>query len=95
MVHVVAEQYIAQKDMATYLELTNELISETRKEVGCIFYSLHRDENDESHLTFIEKWESRVHLEAHFESFHFKRIIPFLKELTEKNGNIAIYKDVF
>ncbi len=48
------------------------LIEETRKEKGCLSYDLFRKTDDDDMLIFVETWESREDLEAHFSAPHIK-----------------------
>ncbi|MEP3047442.1 MAG: putative quinol monooxygenase [Roseibium sp.] len=42
----------------------------TRREPGCITYDLFQNMEDPDSLVFVEKWESREALSAHFEAPH-------------------------
>jgi quinol monooxygenase YgiN len=46
------------------------LIEPTRKESGCISYELYEDTTNPGRFTFIEEWESQVHLDAHLKTPH-------------------------
>lgn len=94
MVGVVAKNIVKPDKIEDFLEVTRELISETRREKGCIEYTLMRDSERENILTFIEKWESMDHLKAHFEAPHFKRVVPMLVELVEGECEVNIYEEV-
>lgn len=91
MVVVVAKNFIKKDKLEENMKLSKELIKETRKEEGCISYELHQDLEDETILTFIEKWESREHLQAHFESQHFKKLVPLLGETQSKETELNMY----
>jgi quinol monooxygenase YgiN len=45
-------------------------IAPTHAEDGCIVYALHRDQKDPARFTYIERWASRAHLDAHLASPH-------------------------
>ncbi len=47
------------------------LIEPTRKESGCISYDLYQDLTFPGKFTFIEKWQSKEHLDLHLNSPHF------------------------
>jgi len=89
MVRVVAEKIIQTENLDAFMKLNAEMIAETRKENGCILYAFHQNEDDPTHFSYIETWASRADLEAHFNSEHFKRLVPQLGELSEtKSVNI-------
>ncbi len=46
------------------------MVEKSRAEAGCILYSYAFDLLDENLVHFIEKWESREALKAHFEIKH-------------------------
>lgn len=49
-----------------------KLIEPTRKEVGCVQYDLHLDNENPALFIFIENWESEEVLQDHANSEHFK-----------------------
>lgn len=87
MIHVHAKLIIAADKVDRFLELTTELITETRLEDGCCRYDLYRDNNC---FCFVEDWESREHLAAHWETAHFTRIVPQIKELCCEEGSTDV-----
>jgi quinol monooxygenase YgiN len=60
------------------------LLEPTRKEKGCINYTLHMDPNDNGRFMFYENWESAELWGAHLETPHIKafgdNIGPLLAE---------------
>ena len=47
-------------------------VAETRKENGCLSYDLHASVTEAEKLVFVERWESRAHLDAHARTPHFQ-----------------------
>ena len=76
-----------------YLILAREVVTETRKEKGCIIYALHEDINDSSILTTLEEWEDEEAINQHNKSEHVLKIVPELRKLREST-EINIYKEV-
>jgi quinol monooxygenase YgiN len=93
MVKVVAKKLIMNESVAKVIKLYEELVTETRKEVGCIKYELFQDINNSSILAVIEEWEDIEALEKHKNSEHIKRIVPQILEYTIKN-EIDVYHKV-
>jgi quinol monooxygenase YgiN len=91
MIIVVAKSVVKEDMISLYKQETVKLIELTRKESGCIAYDLCEDVNNPNILTFIEKWESQEHLDAHMNSEHFKEIVPKLKDMRE-SSELNIYK---
>ena len=48
------------------------LLEPTRKEKGCINYTLHMDPNDKGRFMFYENWESKELWDDHLETAHIK-----------------------
>ena len=76
-----------------YLIMAREVISETRKEKGCITYALHEDINDSTILTTLEEWVDEEALNQHNKSEHILKIVPELRKLREST-EINIYREV-
>jgi quinol monooxygenase YgiN len=68
---VVAKKGSVERVRAELLKL----IEPTRKENGCLEYTLHRDNDDPAIFLFYETWQSRDSLSAHMESEHFKSYV--------------------
>lgn len=49
-----------------------KLVSETRKENGCLNYDLHRSQTEPAVFMFYENWTDRAALDAHAASSHMK-----------------------
>ena len=90
MVTVVARNYAMLDKMDTILELYEELVAETKKEKGCVSYTLYRDASEKEKLIMIEEWESREDLDNHMNSEHFKRLVPETKKYMTKPVEINI-----
>jgi len=93
MINVVAASRVKKDCIEEFKQLARELVAETRKEAGCLSYGLFEDTNDGAALTLLESWESPAHLEAHFQTGHFKRIVPLLDGLKEDGGGVTVYKE--
>jgi quinol monooxygenase YgiN len=93
MISVVAKNIVKNNRTEEFKSLAKEMIKETLKEKGCIEYSIYEDSEKNNILTFIEKWENMEVLKAHFETPHFKKIVPQFQELSE-GGDINIYKEI-
>ena len=77
MIKVVAKGYFLEGKAEEAIKLYEELVEKTRKEEGCISYSLFRDIEDDSILTMIEEWESKDALDKHFKTEHFTRPVSY------------------
>jgi quinol monooxygenase YgiN len=58
-----------------------KLITPTRKEEGCIEYSLHQDNADPTVFIFYETWENAACLDRHMNSEHFREFVAAVGSL--------------
>jgi quinol monooxygenase YgiN len=61
-----------------FLSAAKNVIEESRKEVGCLVYSLHESEQDPQQFVFYELFKSDTDLQAHRKSKH---VVDFLKTI--------------
>ncbi|WP_203247350.1 putative quinol monooxygenase [Sporosarcina beigongshangi] len=94
MIKVVAKAKLKPSvKVEDYLRIAREVISETRKEKGCITYTLHEDINDPTILTMLEEWENEGALHQHNKSEHVLKIVPELRKLREST-EINLYREL-
>lgn len=94
MLTVVAKAVVKQDKIEEFKKYADEIIKETRKEEGNVSYNLYEDSKSSNVLTFIEFWRSEEDLQIHFNSKHFKEILPKMGELQEVETEINIYKEI-
>jgi quinol monooxygenase YgiN len=73
MIFVVATMKTTSENQQVFVEAARECITETRKEAGCISYELHQSVSDADTFVFVERWENRESLEAHFKAPHLAK----------------------
>ena len=78
----VVAKVTAKKDAveAVKAELL-KLVAPTRREVGCLEYRLHQDNDDPALFVFYENWESMACLERHMNSSHFQAYVAAVGDL--------------
>lgn len=89
MIKVIAKITLKPEHVEMFKTLVPELVSQTRKESGCIAYQLYNDTNQTNVFSFIEEWESDTHLKAHLASPHFTTIFPQITALQEKDMELS------
>jgi quinol monooxygenase YgiN len=94
MIKVVAQFFIKNGEVEKALALAKELVLETRKEKGCISYELCQSLGKDTHIAFIEEWESQAALDVHFQAPHFVNLVPKLQALTEEEAVITAFNKV-
>ncbi|MCT4596992.1 MAG: antibiotic biosynthesis monooxygenase [Vallitalea sp.] len=94
MITIVAKTVVIESEIETFINLANELITESKKEAGCREYNLYQDTENKNVLTFIEKWEDEEAIKLHNESAHFTSIVPKLGEMQVKDTEVNLYKQL-
>lgn len=92
MIKVVAKAAIKADKVEMFKEIALKLVESTRKEDGNISYYLCEEINNPQILTFIEEWTSKEVLKEHYNTEHFKKFVPQLKELQEGETEVNVYK---
>ena len=93
MIKIIAKNPVKQENKSKFIETAKELIEKSRKEEGCISYSLY-ESTDGKYLTFIEEWKDEKAIESHNNSPHFKSIVPKLGELIDGEMDVVLYKEI-
>ncbi len=94
MIKIVARNFITPGKADEFKALTKPLIAASRKEEGCIAYSLFEDIHNENILTFIEEWVSEDAIQIHNNTPHFTAIVPTLGPLTAEPTQVNLYEVV-
>ncbi len=92
MITIIAKMVVKKDKIDEFKNLAEKLVRESRKEAGCISYSLFEDIHDGNILTFIEEWQSQEAIELHNNSKHFLEIVPQFSDLTVGQGEVNLYK---
>ena len=90
MIKVIAKMTIKEGLADELMSSIQELVSETRKETGCIVYQLFADSNNQKVFTFVEEWDSNEALAEHLSSKHFKDASAKLANILEKDMEISV-----
>lgn len=70
MIYVIATLTVAAEQRDALIAAAQPCIAATRQEAGCISYDLTASTTDGGTAIFVERWESREHLQAHFGTPH-------------------------
>ena len=84
MIKIIARRIIKPDCVEAFETLAAELVRESRKEPGCLSYTLNRSTQDPRIHMFIEAWADRAAIEAHNASAHFTRLVPQFAPLSEE-----------
>ena len=78
--------------LAQVRELSLEHVHRSRTEPGCLLHSVHHDVEDPLTLTFIEHWEDRAALDAHFRVPASSEFVTAVSALAAAPPTIQIYE---
>jgi len=69
-----------------------KIVEPTRKEDGCISYTLTQNVADPTDFTFVEEWESAEKMQAHLGSAHIQEALGQLPNVGAADPDIRTYK---
>ena len=81
MVYVIAHLTAHPGKGDEVVSLAAPLIEATRREAGCITYDFYRKPADPDALVFVETWQSKADVDAHFEEPHLKAFQAAMADL--------------
>ena len=80
-------------DFEEYLKIAREVVSVTKREKGCIMFTLHEDIHDPSILTTIEEWVDEQAIDDHNKNEDVWRYVKELRKIREYT-EINTYREV-
>lgn len=72
MIYVIATLTVKSDKRADFMADAPAVIEATRHETGCLSYDLTNTITAPNEFVFVERWESREALAAHFETPHLQ-----------------------
>lgn len=94
MLRIIATNYIISEKREVFLSLVKPLIEQSRKEEGCLSYSLFEDTKTANVFTFIEDWRDQEAIDFHRNTLHFIEYVPQIKSFASRESIINIYSEV-
>ena len=82
-VFVTVTKQVAPENQKAWLVKAEELSVETWKEDGCLMYQFVCSKENENRFVIAEEWASQKHLEAHFTTSHFQKLVPEMDAISE------------
>jgi quinol monooxygenase YgiN len=87
---VIARLSATPETREELLRRARAMLEPTQAESGCVSYRLYQELVNENELVFVEEWESREVLEAHFHTGHFVDFEHALDDLLTA-GDVVAY----
>jgi quinol monooxygenase YgiN len=72
MIYVIATLIVRPEKRADFLENARIVIAATVREAGCVTYDLTSSITEPNEFIFVERWQTREALAAHFETAHLQ-----------------------
>jgi len=88
---VIARIKARPNKVGELLSVLISLLEPTRKEPGCLSYTLLQNNEDPTDFTFVEEWQGNAALESHFTTKHFKDALITLPNLLAAEPEIRRY----
>mmetsp|Transcript_18846 Transcript_18846/g.55252 ORF Transcript_18846/g.55252 Transcript_18846/m.55252 type:complete len:568 (+) Transcript_18846:105-1808(+) len=82
-VHVTVTKEVPESEQARWLEMAEELAHHTWQEAGCLKYNFVKSLESKTRFVISEEWASEAHLEAHFATPHFTKLVPQMDAISE------------
>lgn len=94
MVKIIAQFFIKEDRLDEAISLGKELLIESKKEDRCLNFEFYQDEQNKTHLIFIEEWNSELDLMHHFVTPHFTNFVIKIDKLKSKERIIESFTKI-
>ena len=91
MIIVTGSVKVTPATLAQARELALEHVHRSRTEPGCLLHSVHHDVEDPLRLVFLEHWDDRAALDAHFRVPASSEFVTALSALAAEPPTMQIY----
>ncbi len=92
IVYVVAKLQARAGKEEALRKLIEQGVESTRKEKGCLRYSVMQDRQNPLVLTLLEEWETEADLNTHLALPHLQKVFTQLPDLLGAPPDIVRYK---
>lgn len=92
MIKVIARSIAKSNCTTELIEAIQGLAVESRKELGCLDYTIYQHIEDLSSIIIIETWSDQNALDNHKQTAHVKKIVPIMNEYRIGPPEVNIYK---
>jgi len=91
MIVVAAKVTVLPGKRDAFIQAAQPCIAATRREEGCLFYTLYGSTENENQLLYYEQWTSRDALQRHLESAHMAAFGTAIAGIKEGELDVTIY----
>lgn len=73
-----------------YLKFVNNLVLESKKELGCLFYGHFQEVLDDTKYVIVENWKDQMAVDLHNETVHLKNFIQNVNQFLSDDFEIVV-----
>ena len=84
MITIISDNFVLEEKRQLFISLVKEMAQHSRKEEGCICYTLQEDIENPLHFCLIEQWQKQEDIEKHNQTPHFQEIVPKMRACKAK-----------
>lgn len=88
---IVALMTVQEGKIEQFYQLADELIAETRKEVGTVTYKLFKSTENDNEVLFFEEYADKEAMQQHSQSSHLKKFMQAVKPLLVSEPRLEIF----
>ncbi|EGC38144.1 hypothetical protein DICPUDRAFT_29180 [Dictyostelium purpureum] len=92
-INIIATVVIKSNFVEEFEKFAQNLVHNSRKEEGCISYTLNKDSEIPNKYYFVEEWKSMDAIEFHKNTTHFIEYINYSQDKNE-SLNITLMKPI-
>ena len=92
-IYLVCQFFVYEDKIDAFKKAAVDVVQNTNREEGCIFYNLHQNQKKKDVFFMFEKWEKLENLEKHSNSAHVARFRKAVGGLFKKDKIISILSD--
>ena len=85
---VVARVTVKEGQEAAFIAVGNVLVEATRKEPGCLFYTLYQSTTNPRTFVFYEEYKDQTAFDSHANSDHFKTFVGAIGNIVD--GDLVV-----
>ena len=87
-----ASFFIKEDQRENFLSDTKELISETRKEEGCLAYNLYESLEERNAFIMVELWKDQAAINNHKQSSLLQSLVGKIADFSTKAPDLKIFE---
>ena len=87
---IIARLFIKNESIESFKKRSDEIIQKTRKEKGCLFYSLFQDVSSPGEFLFYEEYVNQDAMDIHSKSEYLKNFRTSISDMQSKENVVDI-----